>query len=112
LDCAKDYVFALQLRGLEKRKKLAELSEYGCVRTLPWLYHVTSKETQSIAVREETIAVVHRILGVIDSDIMGTMPEMTSDSIVIEGWVLDEHLVRMTGDEFREELRRKRENSR
>ena len=105
MGCAEDYVAALRLRGLERHKKLAELSEYGCVTTLPWLYSVHVKETHPITVEEETVAVLHLVNAIINSEVIGTMPGMTSENILVQGWILDEHLIRMTEDELRHELK-------
>jgi hypothetical protein len=109
LDCAHDYAVALRLRGLEKRKRLAELSQYGCVKMSPWLYSVSTKETQTIQIENETV-IAHRILGVLDHQVLGPMPDITTtwgEHVVIEGWILDEDLIRMTESELREELRRR-----
>jgi hypothetical protein len=78
--------------------------------TLPWLYSVSAKETRSIIVDKETV-VVHRILATITSDVIGFMPEMTSDSVVVQGRMLDGDLLRMAENELRE-IRRRRETTR
>jgi hypothetical protein len=42
IECADDLAAALQLKGLEYRKKILELIQFGCVQVMPQGYKVTS----------------------------------------------------------------------
>ncbi len=107
LDCALEYLSALQLRGLERRKMFSELVQYGCVATLPWVYFVRLEETRTVTVGDQSF-ILHRVFAIIDDAVIGFMPRMAPADVRAKGWALDTDLIKMSEGELREELRRKR----
>ena len=111
IECAGDYLKALGLRGLDQRKQLSELLQFGCFKVLPWLYYVTISESYPISIDTDEVELVHKVMAILDSDLIGTMPDMTAEDICLEGWILDRDVIKMSEGELREELRRRRETA-
>jgi hypothetical protein len=92
--CVVDYLKAQASSGLEKRKALAELVQYGCVEELKAIYSVFIKSTKSLAISKGAAAVkASELDAILDRKRMerllgkGSAPD--SSELFKHGWVLD-----------------------
>jgi hypothetical protein len=99
--CAKDYLKAQALSGVEKRKALAEIAEYGCLEErLNAIYHAAVASTTSVVLSKTQTVKISRVSVIVDWDrtgrLLGKEPDYEHTSLGAVGWIIDSDLLRLT----------------
>ena len=100
LGCAKDYVKALAAEGVQQRKLLADLFDYGCAERVRFVYTMFSFEPQ-VVVPEKTSLTVWKVKGIVSqklSELMGQSDNSTASEFNKDGWVVDADFVQLSED--------------
>ena len=92
---------AQALSGVEKRKALAEIAEYGCVEEgLNGIYHGTVASTTSVVLSKTQTVKISQVIVVVDWDrtgrLLGKEPDYEHTSLGAVGWIIDSDLLRLT----------------
>ena len=103
--CVRDYLKAQAASGVEKRKALADLVQYGCMEKLSWIYSAEVSKTLRIsASKGSPLVKVAAVVVVIDSALtekafrQGLHYE--ASDIAKDGFMLDGDLLRLTNVEI------------
>ena len=93
--CAKDYLKALTLSGLEQRKMLADLISYQCVEVMQFRYRALILEGKTLDVGSQHFPMVRVNL----ATNLGVVP--IGPAVVKTGWMLNSALVKRSQIERR-----------
>ena len=108
--CARDFVKASLMDGVEQRKALAELVTFGCTERIEGIYRTFPQDTKTVTVNDRPV-LVRQVHLVALTEVPGTKEPITwHERMTAEGWVLDNVLVRISdGDPIFKEVIQKHE---
>jgi hypothetical protein len=107
--CLRDYLKAQAAEGLERRRALSDLLQYGCVeKTVDAIYWATVKETKRIISGSKQVS-AKRVVLIVDADktSMITHHEVDYDVTPLgrEGWVLADQILHLDDQQMEATIR-------
>jgi len=102
IGCAKDYVKALATEGVQQRKMIAELFEYGCAERLRFVYLMFSSEKpQGVPSSDKRTVTLWKVSGILDytlsEKLLGQVDSAASE-FGREGWVVNNDFLQLSED--------------
>jgi hypothetical protein len=104
--CARDYARAYQFEGVEFRKRIAELNQYGCIdTTATGIFAAIATVRKDLAVEKGKVALFRKVI--LESDarrswIAASKPEVMSPPrrSMYAGWIMDSDFYAVSAEEF------------
>jgi hypothetical protein len=99
--CARDFVKAQSLSGVEKRKALAEIAQYGCVEErTDAIYTAIVVESSTVALKTQKVK-ISKVVTILEGERTSQLGgDPLAASLGAEGWIIDSDLRRLDAVEF------------
>ena len=102
IGCAKDYAKALTAEGVQQRKMIADLFEYGCAEQLRFVYVMWSSEKpQAVPSSEKRTVTFWKVSGLLNhtmSDKLLGKVDSAASEFGKEGWVVNNDFLQLSED--------------
>jgi hypothetical protein len=111
--CAKDYLRALSLDGLEERKGMAELYDYGCIKKLEHIYLAFAEPVRTVTSGTKKMQIRH--VGLMQDIAMeelaaGHPVDTDVNGFVVYGFISEKEFLLLSEDEMKSFIKRTRED--